>query len=37
VKGERELLLPAHGGVVRSVDLAERLVTVDLPAGIEEI
>ncbi len=37
VRGERELLLPAHAGVVRRVDLAAGLITVTPPAGIEEL
>jgi len=37
VRGERELLLPAHPGVVKSVNLAEAIITVALPAGIEDL
>jgi len=37
VQGEKELLLPAHAGVVKRVDLAAGVITVVLPAGIEEI
>lgn len=37
VRGEREWLLPAHPGVVKYVNLETRLITVNPPAGIEEI
>ena len=37
VRGERELLLPAIPDVVRDVDLERRIVTVRLPAGIEDL
>lgn len=37
VVGERELLLPAHGEVVRNVDLKAGVITVKLPAGIEDL
>ena len=37
VQGEKELLLPAHAGVVKRVDLANGVIVVALPAGIEEI
>jgi len=37
VRGERELLIPVIPDVVRSVDLAARLVTVTLPPGLEEL
>ena len=37
VRGEREWLLPAHAGVVLHADLKAGLITVRLPAGIEEI
>jgi len=37
VRGEREWLLPAHPGVVRNVDLKGGVITVDPPAGIEDI
>ena len=37
VRGERELLLPAHPGVVKRVNLAEATITVALPAGIEDL
>ena len=37
VRGEREWLLPAHAEVVKRVDLEGRLITVNPPAGIEEI
>ena len=37
VQGEREWLIPANPEVVRHVDLERRLITVVLPAGLEEI
>lgn len=37
VRGEREWMLPAHPGVVKQVDLKTRLITVELPAGIEDV
>ena len=37
VQGERELLVPASPGVVRKVSLAEGVIVVELPAGLEEI
>jgi 16S rRNA processing protein RimM len=37
VRGEREWLLPAHEGVVKNVDLKARVITVNPPAGIEDI
>jgi 16S rRNA processing protein RimM len=37
VQGEKELLLPAHPGVVKNVDLAARIITVTPPRGIEEL
>src|SRR5215831_13701730 len=37
VKGERELLLPAHSGVVKRVNLTDAVITVSLPDGIEEL
>ena len=37
VQGARELLIPATDEVVRSVDLAAGVVTVTLPAGLEDL
>ena len=37
VRGTRELLIPATREVVRAVDLAGRVVTVELPAGLEDL
>jgi 16S rRNA processing protein RimM len=37
VRGERELLIPVIPDVVRKVDLATGVVTVTLPAGLEEL
>jgi len=37
VQGERELLIPATEEVVRKVDLAGGVVTVTLPAGLEDL
>ena len=37
VRGERELLIPAIGSVVRQVDLEQGVVTVDLPPGLEDL
>ncbi len=37
VRGEREWLLPAHDGVVKHVDLKAGVITVDPPAGIEDL
>ena len=37
VQGERELLIPATPEVVRNVDLAAGVVTVLLPAGLEDL
>jgi 16S rRNA processing protein RimM len=37
VRGEREWLVPAAPGVVQHVDLAAKTITVELPAGLEEI
>ena len=37
VQGEREWLIPATDQVVRSVDLERRVITVVLPAGLEEL
>jgi len=37
VRGEREWLVPAAPGVVQQVDLAARTLTVELPAGLEDL
>jgi len=37
VKGEREWLIPAAPEVLLNVDLAQRTITVALPAGLEEL
>jgi 16S rRNA processing protein RimM len=37
VKGERELLVPASPEVLRGVDLAAGTITVELPAGLEDL
>ena len=37
VQGEREWLIPANPEVVRRVDLERGLITVALPAGLEDI
>lgn len=37
VRGERELLVPAHAGVLKSVDRDAGVITVELPAGLEEL
>jgi 16S rRNA processing protein RimM len=37
VRGERELLIPAVESIVRRVDLKAGVVTVALPAGLEEL
>ncbi len=36
VRGERELMIPAHADTILSVDLEARRITVALPAGLEE-
>lgn len=36
IRGERELLVPGIPEFVRNVDLAARVMTVSLPAGLEE-
>lgn len=36
VRGERELMIPAHADTILSVDLQARRITVALPAGLEE-
>ena len=37
VRGEREWLVPASPGVVQHVDLAAKTITVELPAGLEDL
>jgi 16S rRNA processing protein RimM len=37
VQGKRELLVPANPEVVRHVDLAAGVITVELPRGLEEL
>ena len=37
VRGEREWLVPASPGVVRQMDLTARTLTVELPAGLEDL
>ena len=37
VRGERELMIPAVPEVVRRVDLAAGVITVTLPAGLEDL
>ncbi|HEY2955806.1 MAG TPA: ribosome maturation factor RimM [Candidatus Eisenbacteria bacterium] len=37
VRGEREWLVPAAPGVVQQVDLAAGTLTVELPAGLEDL
>jgi 16S rRNA processing protein RimM len=37
VRGEREWLLPASPGVVQHVDLEARMLTVELPPGLEDL
>jgi 16S rRNA processing protein RimM len=37
VRGDRELLVPVIPDVVRKVDLTARVVTVALPAGLEDL
>jgi 16S rRNA processing protein RimM len=37
LEGERELLLPATHEVVKHVDMTARVITVSVPAGLEEI
>ena len=36
-RGEREWLVPAVPGVVQHMDLAARTLTVELPAGLEDL
>jgi 16S rRNA processing protein RimM len=36
VRGERELMIPAHAETILNVDLDARRMTVALPAGLEE-
>ena len=37
VRGEREWLVPAAPGVVQNVDPATRVMTVELPPGLEDL
>ena len=37
VRGEKEMLVPANADTLRHVDMAARVITVELPAGLEEI
>jgi 16S rRNA processing protein RimM len=37
VRGEREWMIPVVESVVRNVDLAGGVITVALPAGLEDI
>jgi 16S rRNA processing protein RimM len=37
VRGERELLVPASREVLKRVDLAAGVITVSLPAGLEDL
>jgi len=37
VRGDRELLIPAVESVVRHIDWEQRIVSVDLPAGLEDL
>ena len=37
VRGEREWLIPATEHVLRKVDLAKGVITVVLPAGLEDL
>jgi 16S rRNA processing protein RimM len=37
VRGEREILIPVVEPVVRRVDLERGVITVDLPAGLEDL
>ena len=37
VAGEREILIPAASPIVRHVDLEAGVITVDLPAGLEDL
>jgi 16S rRNA processing protein RimM len=37
IAGAREILVPAVGPVVRRVDLDAGIITVDLPAGLEDL
>jgi 16S rRNA processing protein RimM len=37
VQGEREILIPAHPGVLQHVDREARVITVALPAGLEDL
>lgn len=37
VRGERELLIPAAGPMLKKVDLEAGVITVSLPAGLEDL
>lgn len=37
VQGEREILVPSVGPIVKRVDLEQGVITVELPAGLEEL
>jgi 16S rRNA processing protein RimM len=37
VQGAREILVPSVGPIVKRVDLQSGVITVELPAGLEEL
>jgi 16S rRNA processing protein RimM len=37
VRGEKELLVPANADTLRNVDMKGRVITVRLPAGLEDL
>jgi 16S rRNA processing protein RimM len=37
VQGEGEILIPAAAPILKSVDLAAGVITVDMPAGLDEL
>lgn len=37
VRGEKELLVPANPATLRNVDMKARVITVELPPGLEEL
>ena len=37
VRGEKEMLVPANAETLRHVDMASRVITVQLPAGLEDL